>query len=121
MIRKFFLAAMCTALVGCQTTSGGGSLEDKYRTAVTCIQSHVNAKLTPKKETPDEVRSLVYAGMQSCEPQLVSYIRGVYDQVMFDNNWSSLKKESQENISTEIMVTTSVALQEQYNKLEAGQ
>lgn len=121
MIKKFCMAMACVALIGCQTTSGGGSHEDRYRAAVSCIQGHVNAKLTAKKETPDEIRSLVYAGMQSCEPQLTSYIRGVYDQVMFDNNWSSLQRQSQENISTEIMVTTSIALQEQYNKLEAGQ
>lgn len=121
MKTKFFMVVACLTLVGCQTTTGGGSLEDRYRAAVTCIQSHVNAKLTPKQETPDEIRTLVYGGMQSCETQLTSYIRGVYDQVMFDNNWSSLQRKSQENISTEIMVTTSVALQEQYNKLEAGQ
>lgn len=121
MIKTLSIASICLVLAGCQTTSGGGSLEDRYRTAITCIQNHMNAKLTPKKETSDEIRSLVYAGMQSCEPQLTSYIRGVYDQVMFDNNWSSLKRQSQENISTDIMVTTSVALQEQYNKLEAGQ
>lgn len=121
MIKNLFLATTCIALIGCQTTSGAGSLEDQYRSAVTCIQGHVDAKLTPKKETPDEIRSLIYAGMQSCEPQLVNYIRGVYDQVMFDNNWSSLKRQAQENISTEIMVTTSVALQDLYNKQEAGQ
>ena len=120
MNRTLFVASICLVLAGCQTTSEG-SLEDRYRTALTCIQNHMDAKLTSKKETPDEIRSLVYAGMQSCEPQLISYIRGVYDQVMFDNNWSSLKRQSQENISSEIMITTSVALQEQYNKLEAAQ
>lgn len=120
MIKKLVFTAACLALVGCQTTSGG-SLEDRYRTAVTCIQGHVDSKFTAQKETPDQVRTAIYAGMQSCEPQLINYIRGVYDQVMFDNNWSSLKRESQENISTEIMVTTSLALQDHYNNLEAKQ
>lgn len=118
MSKPFFLAAICLVLASCQTTKDDVSLVDRYDAAFSCMRSHVETHLTSQKETPDEIRELVYAGIRNCDAQVVFYIDGIIDQTLFDLRWNYVSDEGRANVRTNVLVTTSLILQKQFNDLE---
>ena len=119
MKKTFFLAAICLTLTSCQTTKDDVSLVDRYGAVLSCIRSHVESQLTSQKETPDQIRELVYAGIRNCNTQVVFYIDGIIDQTLFDLRWNYVSDEGRANVRANVLVTTSLILQKHYNDQEA--
>lgn len=119
MKKVILLSAICLLLASCQTTKDDVSLVDRYGTVLSCISGHVETQLTSQKETPDEIRKLVYAGIRNCNAQVVYYVDGIIDQTLFDLRWNYVSDEGRANVRSNVLVTTSLILQKQYNDLEA--
>lgn len=118
MNKAFYLAAICLLLTSCETAKDV-SLVDRYDAVLSCVRNHVETQLTSKKETPDEVRELVYAGIRKCNTQVVFYVDGIIDQTLFDLRWIYVSDEGRANVRSNVLVTTSLILQKQYNDQEA--
>lgn len=120
MVYKSTIVAFCVALSGCITSADDVSLVDRYATVLSCIRGHVDSQLTTKKENPEQIRSFVYAGIRNCETQVSFYVDGIVDQILFDLRWVYVSDEGRSNVRTNVLVSTSLLLQKQYNKQEAG-
>lgn len=118
MVNKSAIVGVCFILAGCNTTSEEVSLVDRYSAVLSCIRGHIETRLTSKKETPDRIRELVYAGIRNCDPKIAFYIDGIIDQTLFDLRWNYVSDEGRANVRTNVLVTTSLILQKQYNDLE---
>lgn len=120
-MKHAILIGAALLLTACQTTSGTDTLVEKYTTAVTCVRAHVDQQLTPARETPDKIGQLVRSGLNACEAPMKDYIRYVEYRTMQEKRWSSLQAESKRNITRNVVATTSIALQKEYNTKEQGQ
>lgn len=119
-LRGAVLLVLTTGLLtGCQTTSAPPKyLTVKYETAVNCARAHVDQRLTPKKETEGEIGTLVRAAIIACEAPMNAYIQAIFQNVMSKRKWTWLGQDSQVAITDEIVLSTSVMLQHEYNEKE---
>lgn len=109
-----------SAVSGCQTTGGGTAkyLEAKYEAAVICARAEIDQRLTPKRESEDEVGKVVRASIITCEAPMNAYIQAMIRDVMDKRRWTWMGVDSQNAITDEIVLTTSLMLQFEYNEKE---
>lgn len=109
-----------SAVSGCQTTGAGTSkyLQAKYEAAVICARAEIDRRLTPKKESEDEVGKVVRASIIACEAPMNAYIQAMIRDVMDKRRWTWMGVDSQNAITDEIVLSTSVMLQLEYNVKE---
>jgi len=111
-----FLAG--SVVSGCQTVPVNKYLEAKYAAAVSCARARIDQNLTQKKETEEEVGKVVRAAIIACAVPMNAYIQAMIKDVMDKRRWTWLGQASQDAITDEIVLSTSIMLQLEYNEKE---
>lgn len=116
-----FLFSAAGLVSACQTTTQSDQMADDYTAALACIRAHVDHRLTAATEPESEIGELVRAGINSCEGPVKAYIQRVNQYVMDRKRWTWMGEDSREAITEEVIVTTSLMLQQEYNEKERKQ